>query len=515
VFELVWSVLPVYLPGLIASWALETLLRPRPAAPWHRPLAALGVHAGIWTMALALGLTLFQRPIFATVSALALQYVFVMVNNAKYQSLREPFVYPDFIFFTDTLKHPRLYLPFLGWVAPLAAALGYGVALWIGLRFEPALDADAPAWRFWMLVMLLAVSGLILARAGTRRLPPVAQFDPVYDLQRLGLIAALCQYAAAERADTRAIRAAAPFAGRPPPSTQPLPDLLVIQSESFFDPRRVYPQIRPEILAHYDLLRAEALQHGQLEVGVWGANTIRTEFAFLSGLSPEALGVHRFHPYRKLARQGVPTLASYLHHLGYRCICVHPYHGSFYDRDKVLPGLGFDEFIDIRAFADARRDGPYVSDLALAEHLETVLARESDQPRYIHVITMENHGPLHWESVSQADADAVLSSPMPPGCDDLVAYARHVRNADAMFARLREALLAPRVRPGILCIFGDHVPIMPKVYRALREPDGTTDYLVWRSDRRKLVSESTITVKVNQLAEMLLDENKPYTAVHE
>jgi len=510
VLELIVSVLPAYCVGLIASWALEALLRPRPAAPWRRPISALGVHAGIWTMALALGLTLFQRPMFAAVSALALQSVFVIVNNAKYQSLREPFVYPDFIFFTDTLKHPRLYLPFLGWMAPLAAASGYGAALWVGLTFEPAVDAAGPVWRFWALVIVLAVSGLMLAWGCARRLPPVAQFDPVHDLQRLGLIATLCQYAAAERADTRAIHASAPFAGKPPPSTQPLPDLLVIQSESFFDLRRVYPQIRPEILAHYDVLRAEAVQHGQLDVGVWGANTIRTEFAFLSGLAPESLGVHRFHPYRTLARQGIATLASYLQRQGYRTICIHPYHGSFYDRNQILPGLGFDEFIDIRAFSDAKREGPYISDLALTEQVLAILAQESEQPFYLHVITMENHGPLHWENVSRVDAHAVLSSPIPPDCDDLVAYARHVRHADAMFGQLRDTLLK-RKRPSTLCIFGDHVPIMPKVYRALGAPDGSTDYLIWHSDRRPLVSQNAITRKVNQLAQVLIDENKPHT----
>jgi len=432
-----------------------------------------------------------------------------MVNNAKYQSLREPFVYPDFIFFSDTLKHPRLYLPFLGWKLPLAAASGYGLALWAGLTFETAMDANVPAQQFWALLMVLALSGLTLARACTRRLPPAALFDAICDVQRLGLIAALCQYAVAERADTNAIRASAPFARTPPPVQQTLADLIVIQSESFFDPRRIYPQIRPELLAHYDLLRAEAVQHGPLEVGAWGANTIRTEFAFLSGLPPEALGVHRFHPYRKLARQGVPTLASYLQRQGYRCICVHPYHGSFYDRDKVLPKLGFDEFIDIREFAGARREGPYVGDLAVAGYVKTLLAQESSQPLYIHVITMENHGPLHWEHVKQEDARAVLSAPIPPGCDDLVAYARHLRNADAMFGELRETLLE-RERPGSLCIFGDHVPIMLEVYRALGEPDGITDYLIWRSDRRQVAMTSARSRNISQLAEMLVTYNESY-----
>jgi len=521
---IMWVVLPTYGIGLTASWALEALLQPRPNAPWRRPIAALGVHAGVWTLIFALALALFRRPIFAAANALALQYVFVIVNNAKYRSLREPFVYPDFIFFTDALKHPRLYLPFLGWLPPLGAATGYGLALWVGLTFEAAVGVGTSAWLFFALVILLAIVGLMLAWVCAGRPALAVQFDAMQDLKRLGLIAALWQYAVAERADTQAIRKAAPFilspvygrgcpagAGEVQPSATPrqratalpLPDLLVIQSESFFDPRRVYPQIRAEVLTHYDVLRTEALQHGQLQVHAWGANTIRTEFAFLSGLAPESLGVHRFHPYRRLAKQGVATLASYLRSLGYRCICVHPYHGSFYDRDKVLPVLGFDTFIDVRAFRNAKREGPYVSDLALVEHVRALLQQNDKQPLYIHVITMENHGPLHWERVTAEDAQAVLTSPMPPGCDDLVAYVRHVRNADAMFGSLRSALLS-RDRPGVLCVFGDHVPIMPEVYRQLGEPDGATDYLVWRSDRRQTRARNAVTVGVHQLAQVVL-----------
>src|SRR5690606_16116693 len=127
---IIYAALPAYLVGLLASWALETLLQPRPHAPWRRAASALGVHIGVWTLAFAQEIALFRRPYVAAANVLALQAVFVIVNNAKFHSLREPFVYPDFIFFTDAIKHPRLYLPFLGWLPPLAAAVGYGLALW-------------------------------------------------------------------------------------------------------------------------------------------------------------------------------------------------------------------------------------------------------------------------------------------------------------------------------------------------------------------------------------------------
>lgn len=505
--EAFWiPLLPPYLIGLALSWAVELLLVPRPVAPWRRPAAAIGVHVGVWTLAFALELALFRRPYFGVANVLAIQLLIVLVSNAKYNALREPFVYPDFEYFTDAIKHPRLYLPFFGLMRALAAGGGYGAALWAGLVLEDSVTAGAGIWLvsfaelpqenmfdptapvvpFFAHTLALAAAGLVLAILTGRR-NPVA-FDASEDLRRLGLIAALWAYGRSERQSTAELRASAPFANAKPPEAlpDPLPDLIVIQSESFFDARRAYPQLlRQDILANFDLLKSEAAAHGQLKVAAWGANTVRTEFAFLSGMTADALGIHQYNPYRKLASaQGFPTIASYLRSLGYRTICVHPYHRSFYRRDKVLPLLGFDEFVGIEAFQDAKKDGPYVGDRALGDYVTRLLQARSGQPVYVHVITMENHGPLHWESVDPDDAEDVFEAPVPDGCRDLVAYARHLRNADAMFGALRRALLA-RGQAGALCIFGDHVPIMSGVYRALGPPEGQTDYVVWRSDGAK------------------------------
>ncbi|WZB77365.1 LTA synthase family protein [Achromobacter insuavis] len=242
--------------------------------------------------------------------------------------------------------------------------------------------------------------------------------------------------------------------------------------------RRAYPIVNGNVLEGFDLLRAEALIQGQLRVAARGANTVRTEFSFLSGIAPDKLGVHRYNPYRRLAGWSVPTMASYLKRLGYRTVCVHPYHGSFYRRDQVLPALGFDEFIDIQAFEDAHKVGAYVGDRALGQYVSSLLRRDDPRPLFIHAITMENHGPLHWEAVTDVDARDVLNGPMPNGCEELVAYARHLRNADAMFSDLRKTLL-DNGRPAGLCIFGDHIPIMPKVYRALGAVNGLTEAVIW------------------------------------
>ena len=493
--------------GLALSFAMETLLRPRPDAPWRRPPAALAVHAGVWFAAFSLELALFRRPVFAAANVLAIQCVLVLVSNAKYRALREPFVYADFSYFTDALRHPRLYLPFFGLRLAVLALAGYGLALWAGLAFEapvagaPALAGDSPGSgkppldRFLAAMGASALAGILAAAAAGRRLS-ASYTNAAADLRRLGLAAAAWAYALAERRPlSPALAQAAPFAADPPaaPSSPPsghpratvprgpasLPDLVVVQSESFFDIRRYCPLVRADVLARFDTLRARAALAGRLRVAAWGANTVRTEFAFLSGLPESALGVHRYNPYRRLAGPAIPTLASYLRARGYRTVCVHPYDGRFYGRDRVFPAMGFDDFIDISGFPDAERPGPYVGDLAVAERIAAELQRPGRaQPLFIHAITMENHGPLHWECVTEADARQVLSGPMPADCQDLVAYARHLRNADAMFDHLAQTLSALPHSAG-LCLFGDHVPIMDKVYRRLGHPDGDTDYLIW------------------------------------
>ncbi|MFQ1064937.1 LTA synthase family protein [Bordetella trematum] len=485
--EAFWlPLLPAYLIGLLASWALEALLLPRPQAPWRRGAAANLTHVGVWTLAFAMEMALFQRPYFAIANVLAIELLLVLVSRAKYEALQEPFVYPDFEYFTDAIKHPRLYLPFFGWGKALVCAGGYGVALWGGLVLEPAISTRSggfSAATYYLGCGVLATVGLGTAWLAGRRIS--VNFDTDQDLIREGLVAALWAYARAERAPVdEEIWAHSPFASPPPKSNFPdgLPDLVSIQSESFFDVRRAYPIVRTDVLSGFDEICAEAVAYGELEVAARGANTVRTEFAFLSGIDPERLGVHRYNPYRKLAKQGGPTLATYLKALGYRTVCIHPYHGSFYSRNKVLPKLGFDEFIDIAAFSDADKVGTYVGDVPLVQKVIGLLSQRSDdQPLYVHVITMENHGPLHVGLLKDVADSSVLTENPKEKISDLISYLHHIKNADAMFCELKKYLVSCG-RSAAMCIYGDHIPIMSNIYRLMGSPSGNSNYAVWSND---------------------------------
>ena len=473
------SVLIASLAGLTLSMVIERLMTPCPLLA--RPWAAWALHGGLWLLAHALLTAVLSRPWFASAAVSAFFLMLVLVNNAKVKALREPFVFQDYEYFIDAIRHPRLYIPFLGWGKFMGATAGFVLAVAIGLWGE-ATPAQRFAWSGQLSgVAVVFAVGLLLWLAGRWRTLPVS-FEPVRDVRVLGLLACLWRYGEEERV--------------PPAVASPfdfidvkglgsgLPHLVAVQSESFFDPRSLYPGIRPDVLTEFDRLKSNAVAYGKLQVPAWGANTVRTEFAFLSGIGENKLGVHRFNPYRAVAAGwDVPSLASYLKGLGYRAICIHPYPASFYQRDRVCPRLGFDEFLDIRFFDDAMRFGPYIGDAAVADKVATIL-REAANPVFVFVITMENHGPLHLEQVAPSDVDALYSIPPPTGCDDLTIYLRHLRNADRMIDNLRQALEECE-RPASLCWFGDHVPIMPAVYETFGVPSSATEYFIWASESKK------------------------------
>ena len=469
------SVFLIALAGLALSVIIERQMMPR--LPLKRPRAAWALHGGLWISAHAVLTLVLSRPWFAAAAVSAFLLMLVLVSNAKFKALHEPFVFQDYEYFTDAIRYPRLYIPFLGWWKFLSAATGFVLAVSIGLWGE-TVPTDQPTWAGQLSgSAVLFVVGILLVKAGNcPRLP--LSFEPVADLRAMGLLACLWRYAQEEAAQ---LAIASPFDFLPTTCSRgDLPHLVAVQSESFFDPRSLYSGIRPDVLKEFDRLRVDAVAHGKLKVPAWGANTVRTEFSFLSGISGEKLGVHRFNPYRAIVGGWeVSSLAIYLKRLGYHTICIHPYPSSFYQRNRVYPRLGFDEFLDIRAFKGSMRFGPYISDAAVAERVSEHL-REATGPVFIFVITMENHGPLHLERVAPSDIDTLYVESPPAGCDDLTIYLRHLRNADQMIGKLRQ-ILGQCERPTSLCWFGDHVPIMPTVYETFGKPNGAVEYIYWSS----------------------------------
>ena len=475
--QLLWLALPLLL-GYILSYALEWILRPRIRVFWRRPFFTHVLQGGIYLALYGLILAIVERPWFALTITTALLFLVVMVNNAKYESLREPFTYQDFDYFTDAIRHPRLYLPFLGLTRGIAAILAFVLALYVGFTFERPLPESLGWMDFGEYVGAIFLLAAIFIWGGGRRKQELS-YDPIVDMNALGFYGSIWFYAREEHGPCHI---ATPFAGLPVPAIDPptLPNIVVVQSESFFRADRFYDQVRQNLFPEFTQIEREAIWAGKVQVPAWGANTVRTEFGFLSGLAESDIGVHRFNPYRKLALRGFTSLASHLQNLGYETICIHPYPASFYNRHNIYPQIGFSRFIDIREFSPGDKDGQYTGDIAIANKVRDIISSVIEKPLFIFCITMENHGPLHLESPRDGDEDLFYATGIPDSCRDLTVYMRHLMNADHMAGIIRDTL-GRGPRGGIFAWYGDHVPIMPSVYRQMGTPESLTDGFIWRT----------------------------------
>jgi len=482
--------------GLVLSIFIERLMIPKPLL--FRHWSAWAIHCGLWLFSYTMLIILLGRPWFSMATVSAFLLMLVLVNNAKFDSLQEPFVWHDFEYFTDAIKYPRLYIPFLGWGNFFLATTGFTTAVAIGLFLE-AIPQERYAFNGQLggIVTLLTLSLFLMGVIKPKKFN--ITFDAKCDVTTLGLLASLWQYAK-ECNTFPAVYS--PFSDMVHIKNheKPLPNIVAVQSESFFDVRALFLGIKNDVLSEFDRLKVDSIAHGKLSVPAWGANTVRSEFSFLSGLDENHLGVHRFNPYRAVAKGwDVQNMARFLKSLGYRTIAIHPYPITFYQRDHVYPRLGFDEFLDITSFNDAKRFGPYVSDMAVADKIKEVF-KKTEQPVFIFAITMENHGPLHLEKATEADIEEFYTIPPPKNCTDLTIYLRHLCNANKMIASLRETLEQSQY-PAKLCWFGDHVPIMPSVYKHFGKPNGEVDYVLWsnqKSDKTMIqnLSISNLAMKI-------------------
>ena len=485
-----WLPAAVIVAGAFISLWMEKLCQRGCKNLLRRPWSALAVHTGLFIIAWAITLVVCHRSLFALLAVLAGQLVIVQVSNAKNRALREPFIFSDFGIFSQAIKHPRLYLPFLGVGRALLIGASICLAVTVGWLLEPPLGCFAE-WSVWA-----AAAGATLLTIGLVR-SPLPSLEPAIDVSQRGLFASIAQYVLLEKKSEP--RCTTTFRQVSKPEGE-LPDIVVVQSESFFDPRRTFPGIRDDLLAHFDQARAEANLHGQLSVPAWGANTMRPEFSFLTGISPASLGIHRFNPYRQVALQPIRALPAVLREAGYRTTCIHPHPARFFRRDRAFPNLGFERFMDIREFRNAKKCGPYIGDEAVTDKVLEELS-QANGPVFLFAITMENHGPLHLEKVTSEDAEQFFTKVPPPSCNDLHVYLRHLRNADQQLGRIRNALRA-RSRPYVLVFYGEHLPSMPGVYEALGAPDGKTNYFIEsRTERDRRV----IDLDIAELPERVLD----------
>ncbi len=173
------------------------------------------------------------------------------------------------------------------------------------------------------------------------------------------------------------------------------PNVIVIMDEAFSDLQSVgkHFNTNEEVTPFFNSLKEDTVR-GFAYVSVFGGQTANSEYEFLTGCSKAFLPATST-PYQLFIKDKIPSLTTYLKKQEYQGnIAMHPFRASGYNRETIYPLIGFDRFITMEDFSDAKYVRKFISDETdfkrIINEYENA-KKKSDKPFYLFNVTMQNH----------------------------------------------------------------------------------------------------------------------------
>lgn len=279
-------------------------------------------------------------------------------------------------------------------------------------------------------------------------------------------------------------------------STEQVPDIIFVMNESWTDLKilgNIETNEDPMPFYNSDI---EGSVKGRLNVNIWGGLTCNSEFEALTAVPMSSLPANAI-PFTTGIKEHTYSMVEELKQQGYKAIAMHPNAKASWNRGEVYSELGFDTFIDINAYSNCVSVGDFprgmMPDKENYEELIRVYENEktkSDEPLFLFNVTIQNHGGygghVPYEGI---DTLSIEGEPVekPETIDN---YLNLVRSTDSALEMLVDYFKTVD-RPVILCMFGDHGPILDdSIYIQLFEQRGLTEeeikklqyqsvYLMW------------------------------------
>ena len=237
------------------------------------------------------------------------------------------------------------------------------------------------------------------------------------------------------------------------------PNIIFIQLESFFDPKRLNGiSFAEDPIPNFTRL-FNTCSSGLLTVPSISAGTANTEFEILTGMNMFDFGTGEY-PYRTiLQQQTCESMAYNMKSLGYACHAMHNNTATFYGRNIVFSNLGFDDFDSIETMPGIEMNAlNWAKDIILKREILTAL--DSTETRdYIFAVSVQGHGKYPDEQIL---ADEISLVSLNDAYDDstiygLQYYTTQLHEMDAFIGELTDAL-SKRDEPTVLVLYGDHLP---------------------------------------------------------
>jgi phosphoglycerol transferase MdoB-like AlkP superfamily enzyme len=464
-------------------WGLDPAIAKSPGVLWWRnalPVVLLAL----------LFLALSGRALVTALLTAGVVVAVFRVNAIKQLNMNEPLLPGDVVLRSQLANNLEFFARYLGhsalpWVAAVLGLLVL-IGLWRlerhgRLAFAPRLAALLVA--LLGLVTLFHGDGPFRTAYADGHMPSFPLWHPIEGVRRDGLMAGLVRLSQEARvtvpkADVAPVRnfvsahAQELKARTERPLPAELPDIVVVQSEAFFEPGLLKGVEFGDYAPNFARLSGQGIS-GSLGTPAYGGGTIRTEFETLTGYPVQAFPAVAY-PYYGLAASWMPSMPRRLHEFGYETRLLHPFKSSFWNRAQVMPLLGFRHTDYEESFKGAAHAGYYVGDKALFERVLGTLAEHTDKPQFVMAITMENHGP--WGGDVGDFGKILKDRPIPQGLSDsarleLTHYLSHLVNGDRALGDFAARLLA-RPRWTVLLFYGDHLPSLHHAFEEVGFDDG-------------------------------------------
>ncbi|MGG0172588.1 LTA synthase family protein [Paenibacillus dokdonensis] len=237
------------------------------------------------------------------------------------------------------------------------------------------------------------------------------------------------------------------------------PNIMYMMDEAFFDPTRLPTYTFSEDPLKFIHQEQNSTPSGFLLSPEFGGNTANIEFEALTGLSMYFLQDGSI-PYQQriVKMSSLPSIVSILKERGYKTEALHPFDDTFYNRNRVYPILGFDQFTSEKDLSNAQRIKPngYISDMFAVQEAVREL-KSSDKPTFLHLVTMQNHFPF--TKGLNGPNSITVDGVQPEYKDELETYVHDTKLTDEALAYLKEQLKTIK-RPTIVVFWGDHLPAL-------------------------------------------------------
>ncbi|MFB2553652.1 LTA synthase family protein [Ensifer soli] len=268
------------------------------------------------------------------------------------------------------------------------------------------------------------------------------------------------------------------------------PDVIVLMSESLFDPTRL-----PNVTLEPDPMPTiRAMQGGNVFSPEFGGMTSNVEFEALTGFSNAFLPYGSI-PYQQYIRESLPSLATFFRGEGYVSRAIHPFQKWFWNRGSVYQSFGFDAFASEETMPPMVKRGIFASD----ESLTGEIIRQADildDPFFFFAVTLQGHGP--YEANRYAHNTIKVTGDLPQADRQVLeTYAQGVKEADDNLRRLMD-WARERDRETIIVIFGDHLPPLNTVYTSTGFMPQVTASRKGSLDEMKIQHETPLVVWSNK-----------------